>query len=267
MSLAIEDAVGFIAEYLERTPANVRRNENYGYDFYLTSFLARFVVEHLGVPNHSFPAQSPQSIAVSSAFLDALWVLCRRGILRPSVAQRGGQGVATGEGYSLTEIGNAWLGDKERHAVPSDPSRFGAIFEKYSSQLGEAFLRRAQEAVKCLNTGAYLAACAMAGAASEGILLQVAIAKNGSEEEVLKTYLSRSGRREITNLVLNGVREPIAGQMRMLLDLLSYWRDTAAHGSDHTYSEVEAYDALSRLLRLVLRVGEHWAELTGAPSS
>jgi len=263
MALAVDDAIEIIAEYLARPYSRGTGVANYDYDFYLTSFLTLYATEHMGVPTFGMPAEEPRVVAISPTFLDALWVLCRRGILRPSVAARNGQGTPNGIGYSLTEAGRIWLADKDRIVLPSDPSRFGAIFEKYTSLLGAAFLRRAQEAVKCHDTGAYLAACAMAGAAAEGALLQIAIAKKGNREEVLKAYLSRSGRRDITNMVLSGVTEPLVGQLRMLLDILSYWRDTAAHGTDQTYTEVEAYDALSRLMRLAMRVGEHWAELTG----
>ena len=264
MQLTVDDAIGIIIEYLTRDYGGVSQGiANYGYDFHLPGFLAKFVVERMGALPQSYMADSPEAKSVSPVFLDALWTLSRRGLMRPSVATRGGQGSDTGEGYSLTAAGRAWLADKDRVMVPTDPSRFGTIVEKYADLLGDAFRRRAHEAVKCHETGSYLASCVMAGAAAEGVLLEVAVAKKGDRDEVLKLYLSRSGRRDVTNLVLAGVPEPLAAQLKILLDLLGYWRDTAAHGVDHDYTEVEAYDALSRLLRLAMRVGENWPALTG----
>lgn len=264
MQLTVDDAIDILIEYLTRNYGGTSQGiASYGYDFSLLQFLAKFAVERLGVISSGYVADDPKVKAISPVFLDALWTLCRRGLMRPSVAMRGGQGLPTGEGYSLTAAGRAWLADKDRVRVPADPSRFGSIIEKYAVRLGDAFRRRAHEAVKCHETGTYLAACAMAGAAAEGVLLEVAAAKSGDREQVLKMYLAKSGRREVTNFVLAGVGEPLASQMRMLLELLGYWRDNAAHGVDHVYSEVEAHDALSRLLRLAMRVGESWPALTG----
>ncbi|MEK7994220.1 MAG: hypothetical protein AAB403_10490 [Planctomycetota bacterium] len=267
MQLTVDDAIGILVEYLTRNYGGTSAGiGNYGYDLSLLQFLAKFAVERMNIPNNGYIADDPAVQAVSPVFLDAVWTLCRRGLMRPSVARRGGQGLPTGEGYSLTAAGRAWLADTDRAMVPSDPSRFGTMIEKYADLLGDAFRRRAHEAIKCHETGTYLAACAMAGAAAEGVLLEVATAKVGNRERVLRMYLAKSGRREVTNLVLAGISEPLASQMKMLLDLLGYWRDNAAHGADHVYTEVEAHDALSRLLRLAMRVGESWSVLTRTPS-
>jgi hypothetical protein len=40
---------------------------------------------------------------------DILWLLCRRGILRPGVRNHNGQSVTSGEGYSLTIWGREWV--------------------------------------------------------------------------------------------------------------------------------------------------------------
>ena len=41
--------------------------------------------------------------------LDILWLLARKGILRPGVREVGGQVVQQGQGYSLTLRGRAWI--------------------------------------------------------------------------------------------------------------------------------------------------------------
>ena len=40
---------------------------------------------------------------------DCLWLLCRRGVLRPGVRDADGQSVSSGAGYSLTRKGRAWV--------------------------------------------------------------------------------------------------------------------------------------------------------------
>jgi hypothetical protein len=47
------------------------------------------------------------------------------------------------------------------------------------------------------------------------------------------------------------------------MDLLNFWRDDSSHGTPSTISDIEAYDALSRLLRLAHFTSDHWALLTG----
>lgn len=126
MQLTVDDAIAIIVEYLTRNYGGVTEGvASYGYDFSLTQFLARFAIERMGIPNTGYVAEDPKVKEVSTIFLDALWTLCRRGVLRPSVSKRGGQGLPNGEGYSITAAGRDWLADKERVAFPSDPSRFG----------------------------------------------------------------------------------------------------------------------------------------------
>ena len=48
-------------------------------------------------------------------------------------------------------------------------------------------------------------------------------------------------------------------------NLLSYWRDEAAHGQYSTIVALEAHDALGRLLHLSYLAWDHWTELTGKP--
>jgi hypothetical protein len=111
---------------------------------------------------------------------------------------------------------------------------------------------------------AYLAACVMCGAAAESILLQVAITKKSDETGMLKLYNGRDGRRRITEIVVTGLQEHLARPIKFGAELLSYWRDDAAHGQATTISEVEADVALVRLLRLAQHVVDHW-HLVSAP--
>jgi hypothetical protein len=51
------------------------------------------------------------------------------------------------------------------------------------------------------------------------------------------------------------------------MDLLSYWRDEAAHGTASEISETEAHTALGRLVRFAQFASDHWNELTGQQRS
>jgi hypothetical protein len=54
----------------------------------------------------------------------------------------------------------------------------------------------------------------------------------------------------------------LAGPFRSATGLLSYWRDDAAHGIASDISEIEAHEALSRLLRFSQLANDNWEELT-----
>jgi hypothetical protein len=101
----------------------------------------------------------------------------------------------------------------------------------------------------------------MSGAAAESILLAVAIAKSGDEASIMKVYEASHGRRKIVDGVVGQARNAIAGPFRSATGLLSYWRDDAAHGLVSNISEIEAHEALSRLLRFAQFANDNWDEL------
>jgi hypothetical protein len=99
-----------------------------------------------------------------------------------------------GDGYSVTDFGRLWLKDAAQHPS-SDPSRLAEVLQTLGKHFGAGYQQRAAEAVRCYRTTNYLAACVMAGAAAESILLAVAIAKSdGNETKVLATSKSQGGR-------------------------------------------------------------------------
>jgi hypothetical protein len=104
----------------------------------------------------------------------------------------------------------------------------------------------------------------MCGAAAESILLAVAIAKSGDEAATLATYRTANGRRKVVESVVGQVRQAIADPFRSATGLLSYWRDEAADGLASTISEIEAHEALARLLRFAQFATDNWGELTRA---
>jgi hypothetical protein len=109
----------------------------------------------------------------------------------------------------------------------------------------------------------YLAACVLAGAAAESILLAVAIAKSGGDEaKVLAQYKTGSGRSRVLSAVVGNVTPGIASQFQNASQVLHHWRDEAAHGTASTITEVEAHTSLSQLLRLAQFTSDHWGKLT-----
>jgi hypothetical protein len=102
----------------------------------------------------------------------------------------------------------------------------------------------------------------MCGAAAESILLAVAIAKSGDAKATLSAYQAASGRRRVVENVVRQTRPGIVDPFRSATGLLSFWRDAAAHGLASTISEIEAHEALSRLLRFAQFATDNWDELT-----
>jgi hypothetical protein len=261
----LDDALQFFIFYL-REPGSHSEGHAYGYDVYIPNVCRAFARDVERVASHYPYAIEERIPELSAIFYEAAWELCRRGIIRPGVRRHQEQVTddgSGGNGYSLTSLGRAWLADSE-HAIfiPIEPSRIAELMGRFRDRFGNGFFQRAQEAVRCHSAMAYLACCVMCGAATESILLHLAIQKRGSEEEVLKVYRSASGRRRIEDLVLVGVPDTLARTFRNLTDLLKYWRDDASHGVASEISEFEAYEALARLLRFAHFASDHQAELT-----
>jgi len=102
----------------------------------------------------------------------------------------------------------------------------------------------------------------MCGASAESIMLVLAIAKNGSEEAVLREYKSANGRTKIQNMIIGQQSGRIKEEFINFVSLLKYWRDTAAHGARSTIGEEEAFTSLLLLLRFARFADENWDELT-----
>jgi hypothetical protein len=137
-----------------------------------------------------------------------------------------------GDHYVITPLGAEWLKEASQRAF-LDPSRLGTTLASFAGKFGDGYAQRAGEAVKTYRNQNWLAACVMAGAAAESILLAVAIAKVGDERKVLATYNGAGGRTKTTKLVAQGVKPSIQQTFETALGVLHYWRDDAAHGIGH----------------------------------
>ena len=140
--------------------------------------------------------------------------------------------------------------------------RFSQLLTSHSTRFGSGYHARSQEAVSCYRAHTYLACCAMCGAASESILLALAIGKVGNEEQVLREYRTNTGRTKIERLLLAQQNSYIQQELPNYTSLLKYWRDDAAHGMNTNISEGEAFTSLILLLRFAQFADDRWDELT-----
>ena len=259
MDLTLEDATKLIVSFL-RNPDHGGASR-YGYDIYLPSSMHVY----LGKQNQGMFDAQTEFTKLSPIIYAAAWELCRRGIIRPGVNRHGAQATDDGQGgngYSITPFGKKWLEERAKDDfVPTEPERFGEMLAPYSRRFGPGFQERAQQAIRCYGAHAYLACCAMCGAAAESILLTTAIAKSKNEEEVLKIYGSANGRHKIENLIVGKIKDPLQREYRSYTNLLKYWRDESAHGRPSKIIENEAYTSLALLLRFAMLVNDNWEEL------
>ena len=255
----VDDALSLIVTHLREHPDQVA---SHGYDVHLPIIWEEYVRVRDGLPKNEYVKAAQFGPELSPAFYAAAWELCRRGIFRPGVKRANEQVTEEGQGgnsYSITPMGRHWLENADHfNYAPTGPTRQAEMLAPFHARFGDGFRQRAQEAVNCYLGTAYLGCCVMCGAAAESILLAVAIERVGDEEGVLKTYRSAGGRGRVENRIVGQVIEPHARRFRSFTDLLNYWRDDAAHGIATSISEIEAYDALGRLLRFAHFVDDHW---------
>jgi len=233
--------------------------KQYGYNVYLPKIMKTYL---MSVHDMEYKEVTKHYKFISPVFYSAAWELCRRGILRPGISKLGEQSShegSAGNGYSITPFGETWLkeADKEEY-VPTEPERFGELMGKYNPRFGSGFAERAQEAIRCYGAHAYLACCAMCGAAAESIMLTCAIKIKQSEESVLKIYRSSGGRGRIEDIVINPLKKRIKNEIKTHNSILKYWRDISSHGKKSDISDVEAYLALVQLLMLAQVVNDNW---------
>ena len=150
----------------------------------------------------------------------------------------------------------------ERAIMPTSSSRITEVLHQFTPLFGQGYAQRAAEAVADWHTGNYLSACTMAGAAAESILLAAAIKKTKDEPKVLSTYLASGGRGRTIKHLRGNTSSNVGDQFEHALGILSYWRDAAGHGVTSSIGEVEAYEAISRLLRLARFTSDNWQSLT-----
>jgi hypothetical protein len=259
----LEDAIQYMIRYLrEGGRAAAGGLPSYGYGFYLPN-LMRAYASDTGTPQGQVEARLPP---LSPVFYAAAWELCRKGIIRPGLREYGRQATGdggSGNGYTVTPFGETWIREAaQADYVPVEPGRFARMLADRGGQFGQGFVERSQEAVSAYNAHAYLACCAMCGAAAESLMLALAIEKSEDEQRVLRDYASAGGRGRIERALLQGQTPQVEADFRRYTDLLKYWRDSASHGRAVHMTEAEAFSALILLLRFVIFAAEHREDLT-----
>jgi hypothetical protein len=260
-----DDAYEVLIKYLVAVPeskgqsARVGRSQSHGGDLWIPHVV------------QGYWQSRPEKLAPDDLedrhfqpFYDAAWDLCRIGVIRPGeIAPRGwatDAGLFSGDTFSITKFGGTWLKDASRRPI-ADPSRLSVVLQGFADRFGGGYAQRATEAVRTYRTGNYLAACVMAGAAAEAVLLALATAKIGDEAKVLLEYNTTGGRRRLTKRVCNNVSPTLATQLDTSLQVMRHWHDGSGHATMTTVSEAEAHLGLSDLLRLGQFAHDHWAEL------
>jgi hypothetical protein len=261
MEIQPEQAFEFLIQHLAQIPSNTQRHSlaalRYAH-LYLPDIVPRFwQTRTSGTPTVDLTDEQ------YTVFYDAAWELARIGVLRPGrVAPRNmEQPNDFGDHWSITKFGFDWLAKASSRPF-LDMSRMSEVLAGFVPTFGPGFGQRAVEAVRTYRNTNYLAACVMAGAAAESILLATAITKSGDEAKTLKAYESAGGRARVTTSLTGRATSSVQRQFAAALHVLHYWRDDAAHGQQTTISEVEAYSAISELLRLAQFVSDQWTELT-----
>jgi hypothetical protein len=249
----LDQAIAILIELLQAGNAG-----SYGYDLY-----ARRGAEEAAARMRLQPLQDQQVIRnISPVFFEAAWELCRRGLVRPGPRRDGDQAVEAG-GYSLTVAGRAALATLDVATVLlAQPGSLAAALSGYRRRYGDGFHQRALEAIKCRNAEAWLACCAMTGAAAESVLLALAIAKVGNEEQVLRSYKKTSGRRGVLNLIVAQANASKRDTLTTFSGIISMWRDEAAHGQASPLGAANADEGLRQLLHMCQWVDREWSSLT-----
>lgn len=266
MSL-VEDATHFLIDGMRN---RIDAFGSYGYHVYLPRAMESFADQKLGREQGlDREGKRYQMVTeMSPAFFAAAWDLCRRGIIRPGVFQIRAQATddgSAGAGFSVTPFGEQWLAEHDRDDyVPTEPGRFAEMLQQYATNLGPEFRERAQEAIRCYGAHAYLACCAMCGAAAESIVLALRIAQTDDLAGVLATYNSQGGRGRVEKALLGKGSDALRREFSAFSALLKYWRDEASHGAAASISDNEAYTSLALLLRLAMFVHSRWDELIAA---
>jgi hypothetical protein len=197
--------------------------------------------------------------------IDALKIGATDYVLKSRLEARavGKAGAARGRRQGSTRAGRGGA------AAERDVSRGGAGIEPhrqlltgYRQRFGNGFYQRAQEAIKCRNAEAWLACCAMTGAAAESVLLALAIAKTDDEAHVLRTYRQSNGRQRVLNLIVGQVPQPRRDTLTIFSNIISMWRDEAAHGQVTLLGTANADEALRQLLHMCQWVEREWVTLT-----
>ena len=105
----------------------------------------------------------------------------------------------------------------------------------------------------------------MIGAAAESILLAAGASKLG-EDEALRIYRGHSGRKQLTDAVLQQCPQYVAREFRLHTDLIGLWRDLSAHAHSTSIGEGEPFTDLRGLIKFAHFAAERWEHSARRPA-
>lgn len=259
-----EDAFSLCVEYLTDYMNGRLRRDRTEFDISATEVESHLCLKHQ-ITEHN--DKLDVGSLTGAKILSALWQLCLKGVLRPSVrtlAWTQVQERIAGNCYSLTESGKEWIKKPEQTIMVTASGSYAMLLSNFSEKFGNAYRERVIDAVKCFDAGAFFACAAMCGAASEAIYLALAIAKEGAgqEEFVLKKYRASDGRKQLQNSLTHGLAAGLRQSLESGFTVLAYWRDASAHGESSVVGAAEARTALQTLFSLAQLASDRWADLT-----
>lgn len=191
-------------------------------------------------------------------FYAAAWSLVARTVLRPVSTSQ----LTIGSTFALTEYGRRWIeATLDTDWVPNQSSRLATVLAGHSARFGPGFSSRALEAVACYRAQTYLACCTMCGAASESITLRLAGARLRDDARAEREYTRSGGRARIERVLIQGQNQHVQAMLPQYLELIRYWRDSAAHGMAVQIGEEEAFLSMVLLLRYAAFADARWEEL------
>jgi hypothetical protein len=269
-NITLEEAHDFLVKLIhEHLKVNKLRElgSQNGYDILITIIVDKSLPQLQQYPPMPASIDGKIKTKVYRAFQDAAWELCLAGLLRPSPFDTGYN--ASGEGYSITEIGFKWFASDEIDRSVQSTHMIGRLLDQYSDQFGKAYQKKSQEAVKNYQARTFISCCSMCGAAAEAIVLALAIEKSQDREQTRAEYYTGHGRSRIINKVFGGLTDGAKAQYRAGIDLVNAYRDECSHGDDTDIDKDSdtARTMLDTLMRFARLCHQHWDNLTGKGSA
>ena len=258
LTVSVEDISDFIIDTLRNQPKSLA---SMGCDVYVQNVCGTYAGQH-GAQIVSVSDRERVTEELAAPVLDAIWNLCRVGVLRPGPTSLRNFGNTDNAGYCITAFGRGWISEHEQPAfIPTDGSRLTGLLTRRQDLFGMVYAARATDAARCFSAHAYYACCAMIGAAAESILVAAAVAKFG-EAEALSTYQGNQGRKKLTDELLLTRPAWLAKEFRQHADLIGLWRDLSAHAHSSPIGEAEAFTDMRGLIKFAGFAESRWEQLT-----
>ncbi|MCT4552926.1 MAG: hypothetical protein N4A44_04625 [Alphaproteobacteria bacterium] len=262
--LSIDECVDFIIEMIQSGVINISTNRNCGFDLWLP-YLVKWYCNNNGITLSQSPATQYRELKfLYPQFLDALWLLTNKGILRPNETSivssyQSVNSNTLNHGYSLTSMGKKWFENKD-DILFITTSKFSKIFGEFKELFGNAFYQRSLEAINTYEQNFYTASCVMTGSASEAILLAIASKKTKTEKlnRAIEIYSNTGKLKEIRDCTLGRTDKNIQDMYEALSFYIKKFRDNAAHGEETIISESEAYLSILNLYKLSSLIKDNW---------